>query len=125
MSWSIQSLWLIPALPLLAAAMTALAKRPQRRLAASLAIGSMGVSFLLSCCAFVATLGEHAAPGVERQVQAGMFRKSLRLNRHYSVTQTSQLAFPKGWVKRKQFWLSTRMIPALARLFLLSVRSRA
>jgi NADH-quinone oxidoreductase subunit L len=67
MTWSIQSLWLIPALPLLAAGITALAKRPQRVLAATLAIGSMGVSFLLSCWAFAKTLGGHAGTGVERQ----------------------------------------------------------
>src|SRR5688572_19543211 len=68
MTWLVQNLWLIPALPLLAAGITALAKRPQRALAASLAIGSMGVSFLLSCWAFVETLGDPATPGVERQV---------------------------------------------------------
>src|SRR3989475_26069 len=65
---TIQSLWLIPALPLLAAGVTALVKRPRRTLAATLAIGSMGASFLLSCWAFVETLGEQAAPGVARQV---------------------------------------------------------
>src|SRR2546427_3874645 len=65
---TIQSLWLIPALPLLAAGVTALVKRPRRTLAATLAIGSMGASFLLSCWAFVETLGEQAAPGVDRQV---------------------------------------------------------
>src|SRR6266581_3438145 len=68
MNWIAQNLWLIPALPLLAAGLTALAKRPQRTLAATLAIGSMGVSFLLSCWAFVETLGEHPGTGVERQV---------------------------------------------------------
>ena len=61
-------LWLIPTLPLLAAGVTALANRPQRTLAATLAIGSMGVSFLLSCGAFVETLGERAGTGVERHV---------------------------------------------------------
>src|SRR5437867_513595 len=65
MTWTVQTLWLIPALPLLAAGMTALAKRPQRTLAATLAIGSVGVSFLLSCWAFAETLG---GTGVERQV---------------------------------------------------------
>src|SRR2546427_3063637 len=64
----VQTLWLIPALPLLAAGVTALAKRPQRTLAASLAIGSMGVAFLLSCCAFVETLGDHPGTGAELQV---------------------------------------------------------
>src|SRR5712671_5479914 len=68
MTWIAQNLWLIPALPLLAAGVTALAKRPQRRLAATLAIGSMAMSFLLSCWAFVETLGEHAGTGAERHV---------------------------------------------------------
>src|SRR5438552_8997774 len=67
MTWIAQNLWLIPALPLLAAGLSALAKRPQRTLAAALAIGPMGVSFLLSCWAFVETLGEHPGTGVERQ----------------------------------------------------------
>src|SRR5438094_4514949 len=67
MTWIAHNLWLIPALPLLAAGLSALAKRPQRTLAAALAIGSMGVSFLLSCWAFVETLGEHPGTGVERQ----------------------------------------------------------
>jgi len=53
---------------LLAAGVTALAKRSRRTPAATLAIGSMGVSFLLSCWAFVETLGEYAGTGVERQV---------------------------------------------------------
>ena len=56
MSPILKSLWLIPALPLLAAGCIALLKRPQRRLAASLAIGSMAVSFVISCVAFVTTL---------------------------------------------------------------------
>ena len=64
MTWLIQNLWLIPALPLLAAGLGALLKRPQRRLAATLAIGSMALAFLLACAAFGQTLGEHA----ERQV---------------------------------------------------------
>ena len=43
MDWIVQNLWLIPALPLLAAGLSALLKQRQRRLAASLAIGSMVV----------------------------------------------------------------------------------
>ena len=54
MNWIVPNLWLIPALPLLAAAVTALAKRPQRALAATLAIGSMVIAFVLACAAFVA-----------------------------------------------------------------------
>src|SRR5829696_2375500 len=50
-------LWLIPALPLVAAGLSALAPQRQRTLAASLAIGSMVLAFFLACAAFIATLG--------------------------------------------------------------------
>src|SRR6266581_4132025 len=86
MNWIAQNLWLIPALPLLAAGLTALAKRPQRTLAATLAIGSMGVSFLLSCWAFVETLGEHPATGVERQVH------------NFNWLQFGDASLQLGWV---------------------------
>src|SRR6266446_1309673 len=46
-------LWLIPVLPLFAAAITSVLGREQRRLSASLAIGSMVLSFAISCAAFV------------------------------------------------------------------------
>ena len=60
MNWSIQNLWWIAALPLLAAGLTALCKRRARALSASLAIGSMVVAFGLSCAAFAQTLGDQA-----------------------------------------------------------------
>ncbi|KAF0179365.1 MAG: NADH-quinone oxidoreductase subunit L [Limisphaerales bacterium] len=59
MSWILTNLWLIPVLPLLAAGISALLKRPNRSLAAGLAIGSLGASFLLSLMAFAETLGKH------------------------------------------------------------------
>ena len=52
----VQSLWLIPALPIAAGGVIALMKQRQRRPAAALAIGAMGVSFLLSVAAFVHVL---------------------------------------------------------------------
>src|SRR3984893_2784195 len=52
MIWIVRNLWLIPALPALAAGLSALAKRRNRRFAVSLAIGSLGLSFLLSVYAF-------------------------------------------------------------------------
>jgi NADH-quinone oxidoreductase subunit L len=64
----VQNLWLIPALPLAAAAVIAVTKRPHRRFAAMLNIGTMAVSFLLSLCAFAHTLGPGANDGVARQV---------------------------------------------------------
>ena len=59
MSLIVKYLWLIPVLPMLAAGIIAVNKQPQRKLAASLAIGSMAVGFLLSVWAFVTTLGQH------------------------------------------------------------------
>ena len=67
MIWIVKNLWLIPVLPLLAAGIIAVNKQPKRKLAASLAIGSMAVGFLLSLCAFSATLGHHGE-GAFREV---------------------------------------------------------
>ncbi len=52
MNWIVRNLWLVPVLPILAAGISALAKRKSRVLAASLAIGTMTLSFLLSVWAF-------------------------------------------------------------------------
>jgi len=51
MNLPVQHLWLIPALPLAAAAVTAVLPRSARKLAAGAAIGAMGVAFLLACSA--------------------------------------------------------------------------
>jgi NADH-quinone oxidoreductase subunit L len=67
MIWIVKNLWLIPALPLFAAGIIAVNKQPARKLAATLAIGSMALGFLLSLCAFAATLGHHDE-GVFREV---------------------------------------------------------
>jgi NADH-quinone oxidoreductase subunit L len=56
MTWIVRNLWLIPALPMLAAGLGALAKQRHRRFAASLSIGAMGLSLLLSLCAFAHAL---------------------------------------------------------------------
>jgi len=66
MNWIVQYLWLIPALPLVAAGIISVNKQPQRKLAASLAIGSMAVGFLLSLCALSATFGQ--GEGLKHQV---------------------------------------------------------
>ena len=50
--WTVQYLWLIPLLPLLAAGLSAVTKRPGRAFAASLALGAMSLALLLSCLAF-------------------------------------------------------------------------
>src|SRR6266508_4046176 len=82
MTWMVQNLWLVPALPLLAAGITALAKRPQCRFSATLAILSMCIAFVLSCAAFIQTLGGGPDAGISRQV--------------YSF---DWLKFGDGWVK--------------------------
>lgn len=68
MTWIVRDLWLIPALPALAAGLSALAKQRNRRFAASLAIGSMGLSFLLSLCAFVHMLSSNGQGEAAKQV---------------------------------------------------------
>jgi NADH-quinone oxidoreductase subunit L len=61
MTWIVQNLWLVPALPILAAGVAALLKQRSRTPAATLAIGSMAASFLLSLCAFAHVLSNHSA----------------------------------------------------------------
>src|SRR5438093_1090085 len=51
MPWIVKNLWLIPALPMLAAGLSALAPQRCRKFSASLAIGSMVIAFALSVCA--------------------------------------------------------------------------
>ena len=59
MSWAAANLWLIPALPLAAAAILSVTRRPHRRLAAALSIGAMSIAFLLALIAFIGSLGGH------------------------------------------------------------------
>jgi len=56
LAWIVRWLWLIPALPMVAAGLSALLKKSQRRLSATLAIGSMSVSLVLSVWAFALML---------------------------------------------------------------------
>ena len=68
MIWIVRNLWLIPALPAFAAGLSALARQRNRRFAASLAIGSMGLSFLLSLCAFAHVLRPSGQVGASLEV---------------------------------------------------------
>ncbi len=61
MTLAAQCLWLIPALPLLAAAIGALTPRGGRRLAAGAAIAGLAGSFLLSCLALRGALADPGA----------------------------------------------------------------
>lgn len=61
MNLPVAQLWLIPALPLLAAGIGALTPRGGRRLAATVAIGALALSFLLSVGALITALADPAA----------------------------------------------------------------
>src|SRR6202035_6154096 len=58
--WIVRYLWLIPVLPVLAAGIGALLKQSQRRFAATIAICSMSLSFVLAVVAFTHLLLEPA-----------------------------------------------------------------
>ncbi|HKO10431.1 MAG TPA: NADH-quinone oxidoreductase subunit L, partial [Acidobacteriaceae bacterium] len=60
MTWILRNLWLIPALPIFAAGISALLKRNQQRLSATLAIGSMSASLALALIAFAEALSQPA-----------------------------------------------------------------
>src|ERR1035437_7376558 len=55
-----EMLWLIPAVPIVAAGVAALLKQAKRKTAAALAIGSISISLLLSLAAFVRVVGAWA-----------------------------------------------------------------
>ncbi|MGA8160504.1 MAG: NADH-quinone oxidoreductase subunit L [Acidobacteriaceae bacterium] len=59
-AWIVRALWLIPALPMLAAGISALMPKERRRAAATLAIGSMSVSLVLALIAFGEALAHPA-----------------------------------------------------------------
>jgi NADH-quinone oxidoreductase subunit L len=68
MTWIVQHLWLIPSMPVMAAGLSAFAKQRNRRFAASVAVGSMFLSLLLSLAAFAQVL-HFSGKGMEaRQV---------------------------------------------------------
>ena len=60
LTWIVQNLWLIPALPMVAAGIIRAAEARERGLSAGLAIGSMAVSLLLSLKAFAEALAHPA-----------------------------------------------------------------
>ena len=74
MTWIVQNLWLIPALPMLAAGISALAKQRNRMLAASLAIGSMVLSFLLSSAPLRSPLAQQSGTETRQVVNFRWFQ---------------------------------------------------
>jgi NADH-quinone oxidoreductase subunit L len=66
-------LWLVPAIPIVASGLISLLKRPRRKLAASLAIGSLSLSLLLSLFAFAYVVSEWAHSLGTRDVASFMW----------------------------------------------------
>lgn len=79
MTLSVQHLWLIPALPLAAAAIGALTPRRGRGLAASVAVGAMSLAFVLSCGALAAALVAPAAHAAHNFAWFDLGTSALRL----------------------------------------------
>ena len=67
-AWIVDNLWLVPTLPVLAAGLSALAPRKRRLFTASVAIGSMSLSLLLSLIAFAEVLRSSNQENTTRQV---------------------------------------------------------
>ena len=74
MDWIVQYLWLIPTLPILAGGTIALAKRRHRALAATLAIGSMAIAFLLAVVAFLHVLSLPHGEALKQSVNINWFQ---------------------------------------------------
>jgi len=100
-NWILQYLWLIPALPLLAAGMTALAKQRHRKFAASMAVGSMVLALVLSSAAFASTLASNAGG---------------------PASETAHLVFNFPWLQLGEAWLQLGwMLDPLTALMLVMV----
>jgi NADH-quinone oxidoreductase subunit L len=69
MTWIVDNLWWIPALPLLASGIIALCPRRLRRTAAVLAIGALAGALVLACAAFAATLPAGGHDSLFREVR--------------------------------------------------------
>jgi len=96
------TLWLIPALPLLAAVLTAFVGKAQKSLASGLAIAGMVGAFFLSVKAFISALGLHGVPEVhnflwlefgETQMQLGWVLDPLSAMMLVMVTFVGALIF--------------------------------
>jgi NADH-quinone oxidoreductase subunit L len=79
-------LWLIPAVPMVAAGVVALLKQPRRKVAAALAIGSLSISLLLSLVAF-----GHVLAGWSQGV-------AVRETANFTWIQVGAAQVDLGWV---------------------------
>ena len=86
-------LWLVPAVPMVAAGVIALLKQPRRKLASSLAIGSLGFSLLVAIAGFAEVLGGwmhgHAVRETVNFTWVQVGSTTVDLNAHFSDVETS------------------------------------
>jgi len=85
-SFAVRNLWLVPAVPIVAAGVIALLKQPRRKLSAGLAIGSLGFSMLLAFVAFA-----HVAAGWASGV-------AVRETVNFTWFQAGTASVALGWV---------------------------
>jgi NADH-quinone oxidoreductase subunit L len=90
-----QMLWLIPAVPVVASGVIALLKQPKRKTAATLAIGSLGFSLLLSLVAFVHVLSGWVSHTTAVRVPA---HDVLRETANFTWIQFGTTNVDLGWV---------------------------
>ncbi len=81
-----QLLWLIPAVPIIAAGIISILKQPMRKLSAALAIGSLGFSLILSLFAFA-----HAVAGWSHS-------NAVRETVNFTWIQVGNIPVELGWV---------------------------
>jgi NADH-quinone oxidoreductase subunit L len=67
-SFAVSVLWLVPAIPIVAAGIIALLKQQCRKISATLAIGSLGISFLLALFEFAHVFGDWTRGVATREV---------------------------------------------------------
>jgi NADH-quinone oxidoreductase subunit L len=67
-AWIVANLWLIPAIPMVAAGLIALLKQPRKRTASALAIGGLFCSLILAVTAFAHVLGAWGHGAQTREV---------------------------------------------------------
>src|ERR1017187_1731443 len=89
-------LWLIPAVPIVAAGVIALLKQPKRKTASTLAIGSLSFSLLLSLTAFAHVVRSSRNFAVEIVHPSGL--EPLRETVNFTWIQFGSSNVDLGWV---------------------------
>ena len=89
-----QMLWLIPAVPIVASGVIALLKQPRRKTAATLAIGSLAFSLLLSLAAFANVLTHWVGLSSEKVHSVNALRETV----NFTWIQFGATNVDLGWV---------------------------